>query len=113
MEGDRVLQDIARTVSLEIRAADLFGRVGGEEFLIIMPDTKMEAAVDLAERLRLSIASNIFAGAPPQEVTASFGVASWSEELTDAEILIKAADDALYRAKPNGRNRGEVDCPPE
>lgn len=113
MEGDRVLQDIARTVSLEIRAADLFGRVGGEEFLIIMPDTKMEAAVDLAERLRLSIASRIFAGKPPREVTASFGVASWSEKLTDAETLIKAADDALYRAKQNGRNRVEADRPPE
>lgn len=111
MEGDRVLQDIARTVALEIRAADLFGRVGGEEFVIIMPDTKTPAAVDLAERLRLRIASNIFAGSPPQEVTASFGVASWSEKLTEAETLIKAADDALYRAKQNGRNRVEADFP--
>jgi len=108
LEGDKVLRDIARTVAREIRVTDLFGRVGGEEFLVIMPDTKMEAAVEQAERLRLSIASSIFAGTPPQEVTASFGVAAWSEELTDAEILMKAADDALYRAKQNGRNRVEI-----
>ncbi len=112
MEGDRVLRDIARTVAREVRVADLFGRIGGEEFLVIMPDTTMEAAVELAERLRQSIASNIFVGKPPQAVTASFGVAGWSEELTNAEILVKAADDALYRAKQNGRNRVEINIPP-
>jgi len=107
-EGDRVLRDIAQTVTTGIRGMDIFGRVGGEEFLLIMPNTTIDKAADLSDRLRVAIAEHVFVGSPPQPVTASFGVACLTDELNNTDALIKASDDALYRAKQNGRNRVEI-----
>jgi diguanylate cyclase (GGDEF)-like protein len=107
-QGDRVLCDLVSSVSRDMRGTDLFGRVGGEEFLLVLPDTSRESAIQLAERLRENIAKEVSVGIPPMSVTASFGVAWITEGSHDLDRLQSAADAALYRAKQNGRNRVET-----
>ena len=107
-EGDRVLCDLVSSVSRDMRSTDLFGRVGGEEFLLVLPDTGRESAIQLAERLREHIAKEVSVGDPPMSVTASFGVAWITESSPDFDRLQSAADAALYRAKQMGRNRVEM-----
>ena len=105
--GDRVLCDVASTVRREIRNTDLFGRIGGEEFLLVLPDTSVETSLQLAERLRRCIAEDVAVGTYFTHITASFGVAQLGEGST-LESLMLEADHALYRAKANGRNRVEL-----
>jgi diguanylate cyclase (GGDEF)-like protein len=105
-EGDRVLCDVAAAVRRNIRNTDLFGRIGGEEFLLILPDTSIETSLQLAERLRRCIAEDVAVGMPVTHITASFGVAQLCNGST-LESLMSAADHALYRAKNKGRNRVE------
>jgi two-component system, sensor histidine kinase LadS len=107
-EGDRVLREVVASVRSALRGTDLFGRIGGEEFLLVMPDTPGDAATQVAERIRNAIARDVSVGAPPRPVTASFGVAWINERRDDLERLQSIADAALYRAKNNGRNRVEV-----
>jgi diguanylate cyclase (GGDEF)-like protein len=97
--GDAVLVDVAYALRKQLRAFDLAYRIGGEEFLILLPGASREDAVLLAERLREAIAAEPYAGV---EVTISLGVATTDgESLTDAMVR---ADDALYAAKAAGRN---------
>ncbi len=110
MAGDAVLRLTAQRMHGLIRAYDFIGRYGGEEFLFVLPECRQEYTAAFAERLRLSICSDSIdspEGLLP--VTISLGVASSDKEKKwDAESLVKAADEALYRAKENGRNRVEV-----
>jgi len=106
-EGDRVLRAVAEAVLKEIRTTDLFGRVGGEEFLLVLPETSPEAAAQLAERIRLRLTREVVVGHPPAPVTASLGVARLDGTGT-LESLQSDADAALYRAKQGGRNRVEI-----
>lgn len=99
-EGDSVLMEAATTLIENIRLMDLAVRYGGEEFLVLLPETDLQAAHDVAERLRKTAEDEL-------DVTISFGVAGYSEGLTK-EDMIEHADNALYRAKQNGRNRVEV-----
>ena len=101
--GDRVLQNIAAIISKGIRAQDFLGRWGGEEFLVIMPSTRKEFAIALAEKIRLMICDTVFEPDNPLSVTASFGV---SDKLDDEDFAttFKRADKALYEAKAQGRN---------
>lgn len=108
--GDEVLKLTTKHVASQLREVDLLGRWGGEEFLCILPETKLEEAVLLAERLRSSLA-NLNQSHLPQ-ITASFGVSaiSTSQELQhDArelrQILVDKADQELYKAKQQGRNQ--------
>ncbi len=101
--GDVVLTKIARILENNIREVDVCGRWGGEEFQIICHETEMEAAGQLAERLRLMIEEQLFRDGI--HITASFGVSSWSECGNDSEKLIETADSRLYQAKADGRNR--------
>lgn len=106
--GDRVLQQAARVIAGSLRGSDTVGRFGGEEFLLLLADTSMEGAVALAERCRAQLAATEVTaddgGAVP--ISASFGLVSNEGNFTvDGEALIKAADEALYRAKQGGRNR--------
>ena len=101
VEGDRLLVDLARTVVRETREADLFARYGGEEFMLLLPDTGLWDAVNVAERMREKVKE-------ATGLTVSIGVASYSEEMKTAEELIKEADRALYKAKLKGRDRVEV-----
>jgi hemerythrin len=93
----------------EARAEDVICRLGGEEFLVICPDTPLGAALHLAERLRLGVARARAAnGAINHTATVSIGVCQREAAMTRMDELIKAADNALYDAKRGGRNRVAV-----
>ncbi|MFD1252202.1 Response regulator PleD [Devosia equisanguinis] len=105
--GDAVLREFSARLKRNIRGVDLACRFGGEEFVVLMPDTDWSNAEVVAERVRQAIAERPFdVGLPrPLSITVSVGV-SLNESLTDTpEMLIKRADVALYRAKREGRNR--------
>lgn len=103
--GDRVLIDVARLVQDELYSGEVVGRYGGEEFVILCPETPLETALERAERLRRAISeSSSIAGREDIRVTASFGV-SQVESGDTPETVLKRADQALYDAKNSGRNR--------
>jgi two-component system cell cycle response regulator len=105
--GDDVLREFSRRVRKAVRGIDLACRLGGEEFVVAMPDTDGALALLVGERIRQKIAGEAFqaeAGAT-MSVTVSIGVASLASSSDTAQILMKRADDALYRAKREGRNR--------
>ncbi|MGE0036883.1 MAG: PleD family two-component system response regulator [Xanthobacteraceae bacterium] len=105
--GDDVLREFAIRVRKSIRGIDLACRYGGEEFVVVMPETDLAVATMVAERLRRRIASETFPiqqGAHGIEVTISIGIAALGRDDTAASVL-KRADQALYRAKRDGRNR--------
>jgi diguanylate cyclase (GGDEF)-like protein len=103
--GDSVLINLASIIKTNVRKIDLPGRWGGEEFMILCPETDIHGAVTLAENLRQKIEAHTFE--IDRKVTSSFGVAQFKEgEL--AKDFIRRADDALYLAKENGRNRVEA-----
>ena len=104
--GDVVLKEITKTIKLCIREIDLLGRFGGEEFIIIFPDTSKEGAVFVAERIRQEIEKQqIKAYDETLNGTISIGVATFPKDAVDYKELIDKADWALYRAKKMGRNR--------
>jgi diguanylate cyclase (GGDEF)-like protein len=111
--GDVVLQDSAARLRAELRAGDVIGRWGGEEFLVLLRETGLEQACALAERLRATMADNRFAlppvapGALPvmHRQTISLGVAVLDERVRDEGELLGIADRRLYAAKRSGRNR--------
>jgi diguanylate cyclase (GGDEF)-like protein len=103
--GDEVLTAAVRAMRRRLRAEDQLGRLGGEEFLVLLPDTDRAAAAIVAESLRAEIAH-----APaPVQITASAGVATWDGE--PPEELLRRADQALYGAKRGGRDRIEAAAP--
>ncbi|HEU4376144.1 MAG TPA: diguanylate cyclase [Telluria sp.] len=103
--GDTVLKEFAATVQRQIRESDSFGRYGGEEFLLMLPQTSLDEAMVLTERVRLSIEKMTFAEiARELKVTVSIGVAEFRFEESIGQTVARA-DQALYRAKSNGRNR--------
>lgn len=102
MRGDEVLSDLAKLVEKTIRHVDYAGRWGGEEFLVILPDTKLQAAHILAERLCEAVRKGY--GGETYHVTASFGVAEYQEG-QHLEEMLHAADSAMYQAKQNGRDQ--------
>jgi diguanylate cyclase (GGDEF)-like protein len=100
--GDAVLKDVAYRIRKELRAYDLAYRLGGEEFVVLVPGADRDDAAELAERLRRVIDTEAVEHLP---VTASFGVAASDHRGLDFEALFKAADQELYSAKAAGRNR--------
>ncbi len=105
--GDEVLKEFARRLSLNVRAIDMPCRFGGEEFVVIMPETEGQDALHIAERVRANVADAPFALADGRhiDVTVSVGVAT-SQGLRDTpELLLKRADEGVYQAKQSGRNR--------
>jgi len=111
--GDEVLREFANRISANVRGIDLACRYGGEEFVVVMPDTDLNFAYMVAERLRQAVADAPFRiNVPPGQlpVTISIGVTA-SEGVGDtAESLLRRADQALYRAKRDGRNRVVADA---
>lgn len=104
--GDQVLKGVAQALRQAARTQDLVCRFGGEEFLVICPDTDSEAAFQCAERLRLQVAAMIVAGIAPQLcLTISIGLASVRGEGVTPDDLLGRADKCLYAAKQAGRNR--------
>ncbi|MBN2147763.1 MAG: diguanylate cyclase [Anaerolineales bacterium] len=104
--GDRVLQEVANTLRVNIREIDLPARLGGDEFGILLPNTKISAAVILAGRLRLAIEKESYVVQNPMlRVTASVGVTEYCAEMEILDDVLRKADAALYQAKNRGRNR--------
>ncbi|MDL2407233.1 PleD family two-component system response regulator [Rhizobium calliandrae] len=106
--GDEVLREFAARIRSTVRGADLACRYGGEEFVVVMPDTSAEVSAAVAERLRAAVQTMPFtlrASGIALDVTASFGIASRLETVETPEQLMKHADRALYEAKNAGRNR--------
>ncbi|MBU0993822.1 MAG: GGDEF domain-containing protein [Proteobacteria bacterium] len=102
--GDSVLKEIAGAVSAEIRSGDVIARYGGEEFIVILPETKKQKAIELAERLRKIIENKIVISEKKEiSVTASFGVSALNSN-SDINSIVNEADAMLYKAKANGRN---------
>jgi diguanylate cyclase (GGDEF)-like protein len=109
LQGDVVLQRIASQLQKELRSYDCAARYGGEEFISILPDSNLKEAVFVADRIRQSVQSLKFSGSlSPLNITASLGVVCFPiAGASTVDSFIKLADDALYRAKSNGRNRVE------
>ena len=105
--GDEVLAAVAMVLRSSVRESDFVGRYGGEEFLLLLPDTGRDQAAIVAEKVRAAVAGLGLAGIN-QPVTASLGVAAVPDDAADADTLVRAADRALYAAKGNGRNRVEM-----
>ena len=111
--GDDVLREFALRIRKSIRNIDLASRYGGEEFVIVMPETDMGVATMIAERLRRAVAGESFPvqqGMKLLNVTLSIGLATLSDAGGDAAAILKRADQALYRAKRDGRNRVAADA---
>jgi diguanylate cyclase (GGDEF)-like protein len=106
--GDAALKSLAKIMQANLRPHDLLVRYGGEEFAILLPDTEMEQARSIAERLRTMVAANeVISGDLVFKITVSIGIAPTTQE-GSLEDFFGAADRALYRAKELGRNRVEI-----
>jgi diguanylate cyclase (GGDEF)-like protein len=102
--GDELLAGIARILNQSVRATDLLARYGGEEFVVLTPDTDLQGAYHLAEKIRTAVAESPFVldeSLRPVRVTVSIGVAQFAG---NRKSFFRAADRALYRAKDHGKN---------
>ena len=108
--GDDVLAAVGEVLAGSVRASDFAGRYGGEEFLILLPDTDTDGALQTAEKVRAAI-ETIDVPKVEGKVTASCGVAAYPTDALDADTLVRMADRALYAAKAAGRNRVELAMP--
>lgn len=106
LTGDEVLRRAAEILNQGVREADTAGRYGGEEFLLILPQTNLEGAVRLAERLRRNVeAEKIVSNGATIQMTISLGVAQARDDITTHEALLREADTCLYESKNQGRNK--------
>jgi diguanylate cyclase (GGDEF)-like protein len=106
--GDEVLKALADIIKSRLRDVDISARYGGEEFAVLLPETDRKAGTLVAEDICAQVESHSFEGGDSQplgKVTISIGVAEFPADCTDAPSLLKEADEALYRAKSEGRNR--------
>jgi len=108
--GDRILYEIAQILQENLRVNDVVGRYGGEEFALFMPETDLKGALVVAERYRKRVEDFVLVGEGKKfKVTISLGVACYPHPgINSVDDLIRLADNALYKAKRNGRNRVEV-----
>src|SRR5437773_1262887 len=107
LAGDSVLRQVGEILRREARSVDLVARYGGEEFVVVMPETALHGSVIFAERLRRRVMHHDFAdpGEDPLNLTISIGLASFPDDrVTSADSFVALADQALYRAKNEGRN---------
>jgi diguanylate cyclase (GGDEF)-like protein len=107
--GDQVLVQIVQACQGALRQFDRLGRMGGEEFVVVLPDSDLEAGLQVAERLRASVASlQPVIDGTSRPLSISLGVAQLQPAEKDMAALVRRADAALYRAKAGGRNRVEA-----
>lgn len=106
--GDRVLQELARLMGESSRENDVLCRVGGEEFLMLLPNASVEVAAQVAERFRALVERTPIE--PVGRITVSLGVAHWPQDGSGIDKVLKCADEMLYHAKQCGRNRVETTC---
>ena len=105
-KGDEVLSAVGVTVTSSLRTSDFAGRYGGEEFILLLPETDAEGAAIVAEKLRVALTALDVPGVA-RPITASFGVAAMPGDGSEPATLLRTADRALYLAKAGGRNRVE------
>ena len=105
--GDKLLTDVAKLLVSGVRNVDLVVRYGGDEFAIILPDTKTSDAYDVAERLRKNFQLS-FAAQGPIKPSLSLGIASFPTHADSSQTLLRAADQALYESKKQGRNQSKI-----
>lgn len=104
--GDAALRTLVETAASELRSADIFGRLGGEEFALLLPETDAPAATAIAERIRARLARESLSwNAQTFSITVSIGVSSWRQDETNIDAALTRADNNLYAAKAQGRNR--------
>ena len=104
-----MLKELADRLQANLRSIDILGRYGGEEFVVLLPETSVSIAAEVAERLRKVVAQKEFSPAGLSlPITISLGVAGMTDGKWNLNQIIKAADDAMYSSKHNGRNRVEV-----
>ena len=111
--GDKILKNIADTLINTVRSMDIVARYGGDEFMVILPETDEPLAIDIAERVRSALAVHVDRatgdeGPGPHVLTTSIGIACYPKHGETLEALLENVDKALYRAKHKGRNRSEV-----
>jgi diguanylate cyclase (GGDEF)-like protein len=112
VNGDLVLKQFAQVVKQQVRELDVLGRFGGEEFVVLLPETQLELAKGIAGRIRASVeALNLELGAVKTQLTVSIGVTEVSLEDSKIEDVLHRADVALYQAKTLGRNRVALESP--
>ncbi|MBU2598706.1 MAG: GAF domain-containing protein [Actinobacteria bacterium] len=110
--GDQLLQELARLTIKECRSADIIARYGGEEFVIILPETKYNGAIEIAERLRTEIKKHSFTTDKDKKkckITISLGIAIYPNIGNNIKGLLNAADKALYKSKQTGKDRWSID----
>nr|WP_025294904.1 sensor domain-containing diguanylate cyclase [Sphingomonas sanxanigenens] len=103
--GDSALRAVSARIAAMLRPDDVLGRLGGEEFAILLNGTGLDDATVAAERFRAALAAMIVPNDPPLRLTASFGIAVLGPDIADVDAWLAAADGALYAAKNSGRNR--------
>ena len=103
LAGDKLLRQVGRIIKSTIRTSDQAFRYGGDEFAILLPQTTIDAASQVTERVRKKIAKRVEAGS--SQITASIGLASWPADGVGQTDIIAAADVTLYRAKRSGGNQ--------
>lgn len=104
--GSVTLTEVAEVIAMSVRESDFVARYGGDEFVLMLPETPARSALQMAERVRTQIAAHRFTGGVSADIylTASFGVASFPEHATEAEKLIELSDAAMYEAKQRKKN---------
>lgn len=103
--GDEVLRQAVKAMTSGLRGEDVAARYGGEEFCVLLPQTTLREAATIAERMRQSVENIDF---PSRKITVSLGVTTFSHEVSNSEMIIKTADEALRKAKQNGKNKVQV-----
>ncbi|NCN26222.1 diguanylate cyclase [bacterium] len=104
--GDFILKELCALIKELVRSEDVIGRFGGEEFVVTLPDSPLDVAAGIAERIRLTIEEHSFNFQDKKiPVTSSLGVSDWQPKYTNAEEFIEAVDKLLYKSKRNGRNK--------
>lgn len=106
--GDEAIRSIGEIIVSMVRSNDIHGRIGGEEFAILLPGTGLQGAIELAERVRDAVRKTPVTLSPLTTMTASFGVTEFDPDTDDMNHLVQRADDALYTAKQSGRDRVEI-----
>jgi diguanylate cyclase (GGDEF)-like protein len=111
--GDKILKSVAETLFNTVRTMDIVSRYGGDEFMIILPETGESLASEIADRVRSNVINNVPLpqdgdSTKPHSITASIGIVCYPDHGTSVELLLENVDKALYRAKKSGRNRVEV-----
>ena len=104
--GNRLLQHLVRCIREQLRGSDVMARFGGDEFILLLPETGSKGALEMAERIRKAVEISRFdVRSGDTTITISVGVASYPEDGSNLDVILEKADKAMYRAKEKGRNR--------